>query len=199
MYNGMKFVFTFTLGAAVGTVVTWKVLKTKYEQLAQEEIDSVKEAYSNREQKMHEADEEEAKPTDAESKMKEFEAQKMEYNEIIKNYTSENEEKGGSDIMDEYKPHIISPQEFAENDEYEKISLNYYADGVLTDDENIPIDDPKWLVGEEFPTQFGEDEDDYDSVFVRNDVLECDYEILKDTRNYSDLCPNDENDAQQSE
>ena len=39
--------FLFTAGAAIGSVVTWKFVKTKYEQIAQEEIDSVKEEYAS--------------------------------------------------------------------------------------------------------------------------------------------------------
>ena len=38
----------FFLGAGVGSLVTWKIVKTKYEQIAQEEIDSVKEVFSKR-------------------------------------------------------------------------------------------------------------------------------------------------------
>lgn len=38
--------FLFTAGAAIGAVVTWKIVKTKYEEIAQEEIDSVKEEYN---------------------------------------------------------------------------------------------------------------------------------------------------------
>lgn len=37
--------FIFAVGAAVGSAVTWKVLKTKYDRLIQEEIDSVKEIF----------------------------------------------------------------------------------------------------------------------------------------------------------
>ena len=36
----------FTAGVVVGSVATWKFVKTKYERLAQEEIESVKEACS---------------------------------------------------------------------------------------------------------------------------------------------------------
>ena len=39
----------FVLGAAVGSVVTWQYTRKKYEQIAQEEIDSVKEIFSRRE------------------------------------------------------------------------------------------------------------------------------------------------------
>ena len=37
--------FIFTAGAAIGSVVTWKVIKTKYEQISKEEIESVREEY----------------------------------------------------------------------------------------------------------------------------------------------------------
>ena len=39
----------FATGAVIGSVVTWKIIKTKYEQIAQEEIDSVKEVFSKKE------------------------------------------------------------------------------------------------------------------------------------------------------
>ena len=39
-------VLMFAAGAAIGSVVTWKFVKTRYEQIAQEEIDSVKQAFS---------------------------------------------------------------------------------------------------------------------------------------------------------
>ena len=36
----------FIAGAGIGSVCTWQLLKRKYEQIAQEEIDSVKAAYA---------------------------------------------------------------------------------------------------------------------------------------------------------
>ena len=53
MKNNVKIIFTFALGVAVGSVTTWKLIKTKYEQIAQEEIDSVKEVYSKRKEKIN--------------------------------------------------------------------------------------------------------------------------------------------------
>lgn len=40
-------ILMFAVGAAVGSAVTWKFVKTKYEQIAQEEINSVKDEYAN--------------------------------------------------------------------------------------------------------------------------------------------------------
>ena len=39
----------FILGAASGSAVTWYSVKKKYEEIAQREIDSVKEVFANRE------------------------------------------------------------------------------------------------------------------------------------------------------
>ena len=40
-----KNVLIFAAGAAIGSAVTWKLIKTKYEQIANEEIESVKEFF----------------------------------------------------------------------------------------------------------------------------------------------------------
>ena len=52
------------------------------------------------------------------------------------------------------------------------------------DDGGDKIEDVDDVVGMESLTRFGEYEDD--SVFVRNDRLRCDYEILMDERTYSE-------------
>ena len=75
--------------------------------------------------------------------------------------------------------------EFDELDGYEAISLKYYADGVVTDDYDEPIEDVDAIIGSDSLTRFGEYEDD--SVFVRNEALKTDYEILADIRKYSDV------------
>ena len=50
--NGKIFnVFIFTIGAVTGSLVIWKFVKTKYEKIAQEEIDSVKETFFERKRK----------------------------------------------------------------------------------------------------------------------------------------------------
>ena len=56
---------------------------------------------------------------------------------------------------------------------------------ILTDDDNNPIEDVEGLVGLHYDTHFGEYEDD--SVFIRNDELKTDFEILADSRRYSDV------------
>lgn len=181
-------VFIFVAGAAIGSVATWKFVKTKYEQIANEEIESVKRHY-----KMKEAGEAVVKGfEDGLNGVKETtsaaeEEIKAEYESYAKRYLSDQDEKPEQKVKKEEdemenKPYVISPTEFGEAG-YEQVSLRYYADGVLVyDEDDEPVEDIDDLVGEESLKHFGEYEDD--SVFVRDDVHKIDFEILKDLGNY---------------
>ena len=103
-----------------------------------------------------------------------------EYEALTKSYTGQ---EGGSEEMRE-TPYVITPEEFAADDEYQTESLTLYACGTLTDDFDNPIEDVPAMVGDALD-HFGEYEDD--SVFVRNDRYKCNYEILKDTRTFEDV------------
>ena len=84
------------------------------------------------------------------------------------------------------RPYVITPEDFSENaEDYEVVSLNYYADGVVTDENDDLLDDIEETIGLESLEHFGEYEDD--SVYVKNDDLEILYEILLDHRKYSDI------------
>ena len=181
----------FTVGAAVGSAVTWKLLKAKYERIAQEEIESVKE-YFKTINDIHETKDEPITEADEPCEDKPVYTINDAYDEMVrklgyKNYSeiSKTEKKEVDDVE---KPYVISPEEFDEFDDYESSSLTYYEDGVLTDEEDNIVDDPDDIVGSDFANHFGEYEDD--SVFIRNDRLKCDYEILKDYRKYYDCHPN---------
>lgn len=179
-------VFIFSAGAAIGSVITWKLIETKYRQIAQEEIDSVKEVFARR--KKEEEVSKEDEPMD-ENKTEDDEPYKLPdnvnelYAKILgkEGYT---EEKGGVEKMPVINPRIITPEEFAENSAYDTVSLTYYEDDVYEDEWGIIYskDDIDATVGLDAVNHFGEYE--ADSVFVRNDEMLCDYEILRDTRTY---------------
>lgn len=187
MHNGLKNLFIFSLGVAAGVAASWKILKTKYEQIAQEEIDSVKDYYS----KLDEVSENEPKTEEVEVTNETDTAEK--YTDILtdEGYTNYSDTEKGVNQMATKKiePYIIPPEDFGELDEYETISLTYYADGVLTDDYDEIVENADDVVGPDFADHFGEYEDD--SVFVRNDRLKADYEILYDVRKYSELDKNE--------
>ena len=181
----------FVIGAVVGSVITWQYTKKKYEQIAQEEIDSVKEVFSKKEEAHdNKLDDSEARMKANQAKEKpgitEYTAQLHErgYTNYSNTFSAE-EKKEENKSIDEDGPYVIAPEEFGELDNYEKISLTYYSDHVLTDDYDEIIDDVEDVVGFDSLNHFGEYEDD--SVFVRNDKLKHDYEILLDQRKYSDI------------
>lgn len=179
---------TFVLGVAVGSVVTWRYVEKKYEQIAQDEIDSVKEVFSRREAEFTENTEARIKADNAKEKPSviEYAASLREHG--YTNYSDmadEKPEEVKEESMSIDKPYVIAPEEFGDLDDYETISLTYYADQILADDNDEIVDDVEDVVGFDSLNSFGEYEDD--SVFVRNDRLKCDYEILLDQRKYSSV------------
>ena len=190
MSKALPFV-TFTAGAAIGSVAAWYFAKKKYELIAQEEIDSVKETFAKRVPAISGDDisnryslaisEDDHDIMGNASKLMNDEGH-TNYSNIEMPFPEIGTEKK---TMGEEKPYVISPDEFGEMDEYRAISLTYYADQILTDDMDELVEDVDNVVGFESLNHFGEYEDD--SVFVRNDRLKADYEILLDERNYSDV------------
>lgn len=176
MNKALPFV-TFVIGAAVSSLATWQLLKNKYEQIAQEEIDSVKEAFSAKSQS-----EDEKKSTKEPEEYTHVDEDIADYTKKVSDLGYTNYSKAVNDIS---HPYVISPEEFDTIDGYEVISLCYYADHILVDDNNEVIEDVEDVVGFESLGTFGQYEDD--SVFVRNDRYKCDYEILADERKYSDV------------
>ena len=181
MNNKVVNAIAFLLGAGIGSVVTWKLVETKYKKLAQEEIDSVREVYSKKEialanevKKAHACLEANTKNDKVPS-----------YQHIVEDmgYAAESEEEEGVSNV-----YVIPPESYGELD-YEEVSLTYYADDVLAYDDDSVIRDIDKVVGKGSLNTFGEYEDD--SVFVRDDNKKIDYEILRDTRRYSDVVGDD--------
>jgi lipopolysaccharide export system protein LptC len=178
----------FVLGVAVGSVVTWRYVEKKYEQIAQEEIDSVKEVFSRRETEFTENTEARIKADNAKEKPSVIEYAARLREQGYTNYSDmadEKPEEVKEESMSIDKPYVIAPEEFGDLDDYETISLTYYADQILADDNDEIVDDIEDVVGFDSLNSFGEYEDD--SVFVRNDRMKCDYEILLDQRKYSSV------------
>lgn len=194
MNNKANVFVMFTIGVAIGATVAWVMVKKKYEQLAMEEIDSVKTVFSKREVSTtaeidvrEKADQAKEKPNVVEYAAKLHKEGYTNYSDIFND-----EMKKGVDEMigfsESDRPYVIAPDIFGELDGYEKISLTYYSDQILADDSDEIVDNVEDVVGFDSLSHFGDYEDD--SVFVRNDRLKCDYEILLDQRSYSDIVKN---------
>ena len=174
-------IFAFVAGAAIGTITTWSLLKTKYEKLAQEEIDSVKEVYSKKYEDLK-SESKKVLPEQSEVKPK-----TQNYHSILNNlgYTEEKEEDKDIKETEEVavnSPYIIPPEEFGIDDDYTVVSLTYYADDVLTDENDEPIEDIDDVVGLDSLNHIGDYEPD--AIHVRNDKYKTDYEILRSQMTY---------------
>ena len=164
----------FVLGAAFGASLAWYFTKKKYEEILQDDkvVLTPKEDFSEKQ---------ETKIAEVGIKTK---PDLAEYSSMLRRYNRVDYSDVGKE-EDKPAPYVISPDEFGGVEEYEKISLSYYADGILADDDDEVMENADEIVGLDSLTHFGEYEDD--SVFVRNDVMKCDYEILLDHRNYKDV------------
>lgn len=171
MNKGFLGIVFFSAGGALGFIAANALMKGRYERLVQDEVESVKAAFKR-----------ERARTDGKPE-KPSEKERRDYAKRVSNlgYAKEAKPKPA------FGPRVISPDDFGEMEEYDEISLTCYADGTLADDNDRAMgeDEIEETVGRDSLTRFGEYEED--SVFVRNDRLKADYEILRDTRTYAEV------------
>lgn len=177
--------FIFAAGAGIGSAVTWKIVKSKYEQIAQEEIDSVKEYYHNKyedkDEPAPEKDTDDAGVNLAKGMATGLKTEKPD----LKNYANMIREVNYAQEVETERPYVIQPVEYGEMDDYETRCLVHYSDGVLVDEDGEVVEDVDHVVGGGYDAHFGDYEDD--AIHIRNDVTKTDYEILADPRRYADI------------
>lgn len=111
------------------------------------------------------------------------------YNECFK--TDETDDNNFEAIIDKTldpgitpsNPIVISPDEFGEDETYDKVSLYYYTDGIVADDNDEVVEDVDALIGYSSLETFGEYEDD--AVHVKNEGVKTYYEILRCDKTFS--------------
>lgn len=177
-------ILAFSLGATVGAVASWVILKKKYEHKMQEVSESMESVFAKREKRLAAKYE---GPQQANDISEEQNEDAKNYGTVVNALGYSGEKDNTEEEEDEYmeKPYVIPPEEFDILDDYKAATLTYYDDGILTDEFDDVIENVDEIVGYDAFKHFGEYEDD--AVYVRNDVLKCDYEILYDQRKYSDV------------
>lgn len=86
----------------------------------------------------------------------------------------------------EDKPYVIHYDE-REEKEYEEITLTYYAgDDVLCDENDKVVDSPDFLVGAANLDKFGHGSNDKNVVYVRNESLTIDIEVVRSDKTYAE-------------
>ena len=192
----MKNLLCFVTGAAIGSIVTWKLIEKKYKDLADEEIESVIETFKNRKPRITKDNVKET----VEKVINKYKEPKETVEDIVtaEGYSIEDEEETDEDDDSNYTvdvdpgvevivPYVITPEQFGEYNEYGTKTLTYYSDNVLTDEVDNPItsDEMVTMIGPDALDHFGEYEDD--SVYIRDEMNEMDYEILKSEKTFSEI------------
>lgn len=84
-------------------------------------------------------------------------------------------------------PYAISFEEFNENAPgHEQTTLTYFAlDDTLVDAQDKPIDNTEYTVGDDNLNRFGHGSGDPNVVYVRNEKIDMDFEVVRDKGSYS--------------
>lgn len=180
MKKGFIFGAGLVLGLGGGAGLATLFWKQKYEQLAEEEIASVRDSFL-KENERRKKQAEEQKETAEKAR------------EAIRTYSADKE--SGQNAMDvlaqEYpKPYVITPMQFADPLKKQGDStLKYYpGEGVVTrddDDKPMTMEELDETCGREALVHFGEYEDD--SVCIRNEKMNTDFQILQMPMSYTEV------------
>ena len=192
MSNALKGVLIFGAGCAIGAFVNNRLVKQKYEQMAQEEIDAVKKVLFKRAYKDNEDSEDNKPSTSAEGNesflkekpdLKDF----VDYTKYSSDYKTEEEEvPEDATPLDESGIYIVDPETIEDADDI--ITLTLYIDGAVTDENDniMSMTDVEETVGAENIISFGHSYD-LTTLYVHNCRLDTYYEITKDNRNFADM------------
>lgn len=193
-------ILAFALGAVTGTIGTMLVLKKKYEEAVNEELEALKIHYDRKVKEQVKAAADDIKAhiydyaefdNDTDNYNSDDESEVIEgpgYKEYVKKYGGDPdnavtfyEEENCADA----KPFLITPEEFGEKEGYSIEYMTYYNDGILTDNAEDVVEDIDGVVGYSNLDHFGDYEKDI--IHVRNPRLKMDYEVSKDTMTYQEV------------
>lgn len=185
-------VLIFATGVVVGSIMTARLIKDKYEKIAESEIADMRDYYNEKRKKLSVltedtiSKEESSGITDDEKE--EYDRQLTNYNKMFvsgeetKNVVEEEEDNEESDDDEDNGITLLHPQEFGTLDDYETAFLEYYTDGYVIDEFGDVVDDPERLLGKEALGAIGKYSEDV--IHVRNESEMTDFEVLKIAHDY---------------
>lgn len=92
---------------------------------------------------------------------------------------------------DRSKPYLISYDQFMDDEpaNYDKVTLTYFEedDSLIEEKDESLIPNADEIVGTEYSSNFGHKSGDKDTVYIRNEQLEVDFEITRDPRSYVEV------------
>lgn len=191
------------IGAGVGYLISKRVLETKYDKVAQEEISKMREHYQEKlkasEPKPSLKDEVQRlgyAPEPEEEVTPEVEVEIGEVETLNVFTTDHGAVPGPWDYEKEVASregkitYIIHKDEFIQGnilgEDHEQTVLTYFSeDDVLADEKDMPIADIDDMVGLEHLEYFGHGSEDPSVVYVRNERLRLDIEINRSMGSYA--------------
>lgn len=168
--NKILYAVAFAAGIGTGVLISRSYFKQKYEAIADEEIDSVKEAYG-------------VFKKEATDILNQVDEMKEEYERRSVAYSPRTEmvvDDHPRDDIPDY-PYEITEEDYAETElSYDKKVLQYYIDdGILFDqDENEVVMGQATLIGEDGFEKV-KNADDTFALYFRDDTYGADYEVVR--------------------
>jgi len=179
----MRGIVGFLIGGTVGSVVTYLLCKSKTKELLNAQALELHEYYTSKETEVTNPVEKKDIPNKPELLSK--------YNEIKTNYATTVHNPAEIKVEPQkpepkkqtagtFGPYPISVDEFGENGYEPMPTWNHYCNGFLIDAQGneLSAEDISRTVGLDYKEYFGEVDDDYDTLYIRNEELQCDFEIF---------------------
>jgi len=189
---------SFVAGGASAYFIT----KAKYEKIVEEEIAEAKLFYSRLNKRGEFSD-----PTTLASEYEDVieelgysvETTFMESGELLtknkydKAHHISDDEESDFNYIEEVKyrtedaPYVISHDEYFQGEkDYTQVTLTYFEeDDILCDEKDSPINDTDNTVGDDNLKKFGHGSKDNNIVYIRNDRVEIDFEVVRSKGNYA--------------
>ena len=168
---GIKEVIIFAAGFVAGGLVVNKLVEKKYEDISNQEIESVKEVYHKKLEEAEKPQEEAPDNNDIPDEAAETEQTRKgtsamrTYSDIIKSNNYSSPVTNEPDL-----PYVITPEAYMEPN-------GYYNNDVLTDENDEPVEIEEIMGSHDMLDRMGEYETD--TLYIRNDKTEADYEITQ--------------------
>lgn len=197
-----KNIIFLTIGAGIGFAAGWFACNKKNEGVVEKEIENMSEYFADKferfkkefyeEQEVSEPkkiDVDINKPRTEKEDLVDYQGiiKKLNYNQFSTKTNKPVEDKEPGLTLDTSNPRIISADEWLDNNGYEKVVLSYFEDDeVLMTATDEVLDNGIMIVGEENLQEFGINEEEEDTIYVRNDLMGCDYEVVLEEGSYAD-------------
>lgn len=171
--NKIFYALSFVLGGVVGSLVTLKYAEKKYRKIADEEVESVKAEFSkNKKIFMDEV------KTEVLANVAKEKPDILNYSSILnkEGYADKKESTVTEDKDTE--PYQIHEAKFGEFEDYSLETLKYYSSNdIFTDDLDETLEDLSVIPADDI-REFFKEHKGTDCVYIRNEKLKTDYEVL---------------------